>query len=114
MEQSLIDYVIEVFDGVVVDDYGGNITPSRVKNTIFALTLHELSENVIVRTFMYRRKFKKKYCKHILEVQDRKLNQRVVQSKGCSQSGLMGWIANPLFVGSNPILPQDFKGNYEH
>ena len=21
----------------------------------------------------------------------------------------MGWIANPLFVGSNPILPQDLK-----
>ena len=39
MEQSLIDYIIEVFDGVVVDDYGfGNITPSRVKNTIFDLT----------------------------------------------------------------------------
>ena len=35
--------------------------------------------------FTYRRKFKKKYCKHILEVQDRKLNQKGTGFKKAGQ-----------------------------
>ena len=82
MEQSLIDYVIEVFDGVVVDDYGWEHYTIKGKKYDIRFDPSRIEWACDCPSFMYRRKFKKKYCKHILEVQDRKLNQRVVQAKG--------------------------------
>ena len=82
MEQSLIDYIIEVFDGVIVDDYGWEHYTIKGKKYDIRFDPSRIEWACDCPAFMYRRKFKKKYCKHILEVQDRKLNQRVVQAKG--------------------------------
>ena len=82
MEQNIIDYIIEVFDGVVVDDYGWEHYTIKGKKYDIRFDPRRIEWACDCPAFTYRRKFKKKYCKHILEVQDRKLNQRVAQAKG--------------------------------
>ena len=82
MEQSLIDYIIEVFDGVIVDDYGWEHYTIKGKKYDIRFDPSRIEWACDCPAFTYRRKFKNKYCKHILEIQDRKFKQRVAQAEG--------------------------------
>ena len=76
MEQSLIDYVIELFDGVLVDEYGWEHYRIDGKKYDIRFDPSRIEWACDCPAFTYRRKFKKKYCKHIVEIQERKLAER--------------------------------------
>ena len=76
MEQSLIDYIIEVFDGVVVDDYGWDHYPIKGKKYDIRFDPRRIAWACDCPAFKYRRKHRIKYCKHILEIQERNLKRR--------------------------------------
>ena len=77
MEQSIIDYVIELFDGVLIDEYGWEHHRIEGKKYDIRFDPSRLEWACDCPAFTYRRKFKKKYCKHILEIQERKFKARV-------------------------------------
>ena len=76
MEQSLIDYVIELFDGVLVDEYGWEHYQIDGKKYDIRFDPSRIEWACDCPAFTYRRKFKKKYCKHIVEIQEKKLAER--------------------------------------
>lgn len=76
MEQSLIDYVIELFDGVLIDEYGWEHYRIDGKKYDIRFDPSRIEWACDCPAFTYRRKFKKKYCKHIVEIQERKLAER--------------------------------------
>ena len=76
MEQSLIDYVIELFDGVLIDEYGWEHYRIDGKKYDIRFDPSRMEWACDCPAFTYRRKFKKKYCKHIVEIQERKLAER--------------------------------------
>ena len=80
--QELIDLVVKTFDGVIIDDYGWEhyTIPNKKYDIRFDSSRIEWACDCLA--FMYRRKFKKKYCKHIIEIQSKKLEQRVADSRG--------------------------------
>ena len=82
MEQSLIDYLIDVFGGVVLDEYGWEHYTIKDKKYDIRFDPSRIEWACDCPAFTYRRKFKRKYCKHIVEVQDRKLKQRVAANRG--------------------------------
>ena len=82
MEQNIIDYIIEVFDGVVVDYYGWEHYTIKGKKYDIRFDPSRIEWSCDCPAFTYRRKFKRKYCKHIIETQNKKLQQRVAQAEG--------------------------------
>ena len=76
MEQSVIDYVIELFDGVLVDEYGWEHYRIDGKKYDIRFDPSRIEWACDCPAFTYRRKFKKMYCKHIEEIQNRRLAQR--------------------------------------
>ena len=76
MEQSVIDYVIELFDGVLVDEYGWEHYRIDGKKYDIRFDPSRIEWACDCPAFTYRRKFKKKYCKHIVEIQEKKLAER--------------------------------------
>ena len=76
MEQSLIDYVIELFDGVLIDEYGWEHYRIDGKKYDIRFDPSRIEWACDCPAFTYRRKFKKKYCKHIVEIQEKKLAER--------------------------------------
>ena len=82
MEQNIIDYIIEVFDGVVVDGYGWEHYTIKGKKYDIRFDPSRIEWSCDCPAFTYRRKFKRKYCKHIIETQNKKLQQRVAQAEG--------------------------------
>ena len=71
-----VDYLIKKFDGVLVDNYDNYIYTIEDKPYSIRFDPSRVEWFCDCKAFIYRHKFKKKYCKHILEVQDRKFKQR--------------------------------------
>ena len=71
-----IDYLIKKFDGVLVDNYDNYIYAIKDKPYTIRFDPSRVEWSCDCKAFIYRYKFKRKYCKHILEVQDRKFKQR--------------------------------------
>tara|TARA_B100000035_G_scaffold271757_1_gene246763 strand:- start:1365 stop:1637 length:273 start_codon:yes stop_codon:yes gene_type:complete len=80
--QKLIDLIIEKFDGVLIDDYGWEHYKVDGKEYDIRFDPSRIEWACDCMAFKFRRRHKRKYCKHILEVQDRKLNQRVANAEG--------------------------------
>ncbi len=74
--QSLINTVIELFDGVLLDEYGWEHYKIKGKKYDIRFDPSRIEWACDCPAFTYRYKFKKKYCKHILEIQDKKFKQR--------------------------------------
>ena len=73
---SRLDYLIKKFDGVMIDDYGWEHYKVKDKDYDIRFDRSRMEWACDCLAFTYRHKFKKMYCKHILEIQDRKLAQR--------------------------------------
>ena len=73
---DIIDKIIKEFDGVLIDDYGWE--HYKVDNKVYDIRFDRsrLEWACDCKAFTYRHKFKKKYCKHILEVQTNNLAKR--------------------------------------
>ena len=76
MEHPLVQKIIELFDGVLIDEYGWRHYKVEGKDYDISFDPSRLDWACDCPAFKYRYKFKKKYCKHILEVQDKNFNRR--------------------------------------
>ena len=85
---TTIDYLIKKFDGVLVDDYGWEHYKVDGKDYDIRFDRSRIEWACDCKAFTFRHKFKKKYCKHILEVQDNKFKQRVI-SRGRAGAGVV-------------------------
>ena len=73
---DIIDKIIKEFDGVLIDDYGWEHYKVDNKDYDIRFDRSRLEWACDCKAFTYRHKFKKKYCKHILEVQTNNLAKR--------------------------------------
>ncbi|SVC40072.1 uncharacterized protein METZ01_LOCUS292926 [marine metagenome] len=73
---KLLDYLIKKFDGVMIDDYGWEHYKVKDKDYDIRFDRSRMEWACDCLAFTYRHKFKKKYCKHILEIQDINLARR--------------------------------------
>tara|TARA_B100000073_G_scaffold113731_1_gene91975 strand:+ start:3444 stop:3716 length:273 start_codon:yes stop_codon:yes gene_type:complete len=80
--QELFDLIVETFDGVVVDDYGWEHYKVKGKEYDIRFDPSRIEWSCDCKAFTYRHRWGKRYCKHIIEVQDRKFKQRVAEADG--------------------------------
>ena len=80
--QELFDLIVETFDGVVVDDYGWEHYKVKGKEDDIRFDPSRIEWSCDCKAFTYRHRWGKRYCKHIIEVQDRKFKQRVAEADG--------------------------------
>ena len=73
---ELIDLIIEKFDGVLVDDYGWEHYKVKGKDYDIRFDPSRIEWACDCKAFTFRRRHKIKYCKHIEEIQSKKLAQR--------------------------------------
>ena len=76
MEHPLVQQIVELFDGVIVDEYGWRHYKVDEKDYDIRFDPSRIEWACDCPAFKYRYKFKKKYCKHILKVQDDNFNKR--------------------------------------
>ena len=76
MEHPLVQQIIELFDGVLVDEYGWRHYKVKGKDYDIRFDPSRLEWACDCPAYTYRYKFKKKYCKHILQIQDENFNRR--------------------------------------
>ena len=76
MEHPLVQQIIELFDGVLVDEYGWRHYKVKGKNYDIRFDPSRLEWACDCPAYTYRDKFKKEYCKHILQIQDENFNRR--------------------------------------
>tara|TARA_B100000282_G_C31378218_1_gene330003 strand:- start:21 stop:290 length:270 start_codon:yes stop_codon:yes gene_type:complete len=76
-KHPLVKKVMELFDGVLVDEYGWEHYKVDGKDYDVRFDRSRLEWACDCPAFKYRYKFKNKYCKHIIKVQDDKWSQRV-------------------------------------
>tara|TARA_B100000287_G_scaffold202409_1_gene191136 strand:+ start:6333 stop:6593 length:261 start_codon:yes stop_codon:yes gene_type:complete len=74
--KELLDLIIEKFDGIIVDDFGWEHYTIPNKKYDIRFDPSRIEWACDCPAFVYRRRFNKKYCKHITEIQERKLAQR--------------------------------------
>jgi queuine/archaeosine tRNA-ribosyltransferase len=76
IQHPLVEQIIELFDGVLVDEYGWRHYKVDGKDYDIRFDPSRLEWACDCPAFKYRYKFKRKYCKHILKVQDDNFNKR--------------------------------------
>ncbi len=74
--QELIDYVIELFDGTLIDEYGWEHYKVEGKDYDIRFDPSRIEWACDCKAFTFRRRHKIRYCKHILEVQEKRLASR--------------------------------------
>ena len=74
--QELFDLIVETFDGVVIDDYGWEHYKVKGKEYDIRFDPSRIEWSCDCKAFTYRRRWGRKYCKHIMEIQEQKLAQR--------------------------------------
>jgi hypothetical protein len=73
---ELMQKVIDEFDGVLIDDYGWEHYQIKGKKYDIRFDRSRLEWACDCPAFTYRRKFRKTYCKHILEIQERNYKRK--------------------------------------
>ena len=73
---KIIEQIIKEFDGVLIDDYGWEHYKVGGKDYDIRFDRSRIEWACDCPAFKFRHKFKKKYCKHILEVQDNNFARR--------------------------------------
>ena len=75
-KHSLVDIVMDLFDGVLLDDFGWEHYKVKGKDYDIRFDRSRLEWACDCPAFKFRRRHKIKYCKHILEIQERNLARR--------------------------------------
>ena len=73
---DIIDKIIKEFDCVLIDDYGWEHYKVDNKEYDIRFDRSRLEWACDCKAFTFRRRHKIKYCKHIEEIQSKKLAQR--------------------------------------
>ena len=81
MNRETIDYIIQKFDGVVIDEYDRQHHKISGKPYDITFDSSRLEWSCDCKAFIYRRKFNKRYCKHILEIQNKRFALRRKQNE---------------------------------
>jgi len=79
--KELLNKIIEVFDGTIIDEYGWEHFKIEGKPYDICFDAGRLDWTCDCKAFIFRRKFRKRYCKHILQIQEEVMNRRIAQSK---------------------------------
>ena len=72
MNRDTIDYIIELFDGVVIDEYDRQHHKISGKPYDITFDSSRLEWSCNCKAFIYRRKFKKRYCPWSVVIQQSK------------------------------------------
>ena len=68
--QELINYIVDKFDGVILDDYDREVHKVDGKPYNITFDRSRLEWSCSCPAFTFRRKFKTSKCKHIVQVQN--------------------------------------------
>ena len=71
--QELFDLIVETFDGVVVDDYGWEHYKVKGKEYDIRFDPSRIEWSCDCKAFTYRRRWGRKYCKHIKKINNLKM-----------------------------------------
>tara|TARA_B100000902_G_C27262795_1_gene891769 strand:+ start:1202 stop:1483 length:282 start_codon:yes stop_codon:yes gene_type:complete len=87
MNNISIDYILELFDGMLLDPDG--VEHHRVRRKPYDITFdpNRLEWSCSCPAFKFRRRHKRIYCKHIETIQEEKLNERRHQGRGGARVG---------------------------
>ena len=73
---KIVEKIIKEFDGVLIDEYDWEHYKVGGKDYDIRFDRSRIEWACDCPAFKFRHKFKKKYCKHILEVQDNNFARR--------------------------------------
>ena len=73
---KIIEKIIKEFDGVLIDEYDWEHYKVDGKDYDIRFDRSRLEWACDCPAFKFRHKFKKKHCKHIIEIQDKKFKTR--------------------------------------
>ena len=75
-DTELQELLIEKFDGSIIDDYGWEHYSIKGKKYDIRFDRSRIEWACDCPSFTFRRRHKIKYCKHIMEIQSKKLKAR--------------------------------------
>ena len=79
--KQLVNYIIDKFDGVIIDDYDREV--HKVDGKPYNITFDRSRVEWICScpAFTYRRRFKTSKCKHIVQVQNERFQKLTERNK---------------------------------
>ena len=79
--QQLLDYIIDEFDGVILDDYDREVHKVDGKPYNITFDRSRLEWSCSCPAFTYRRRFKTSKCKHIVQIQNERFEKLTKRNK---------------------------------
>ena len=79
--QQLINYIIDKFDGVILDEYDREVHKVDGKPYNITFDRSRLEWSCICQAFTYRRRFKTSKCKHIVQIQNERFEKLTKRNK---------------------------------
>ena len=79
--QQLINYIIDKFDGVILDEYAREVHKVDGKPYNITFDRSRLEWSCSCPAFTYRRRFKTSKCKHIVQIQNERFEKLTKRNK---------------------------------
>ena len=79
--QELIDYIIDKFDGTIIDDYEREIYKVGGKPYDITFDRSRVEWSCSCPAFTFRRRHKISKCKHIIQIQNEKFEKLTKRNK---------------------------------
>ena len=79
--EQLTNYIIDKFDGVILDDYDREVHKVDGKPYNITFDRSRLEWSCSCPAFTYRRRFKTSKCKHIVQVQNERFQKLTERNK---------------------------------
>jgi len=79
--KQLVNYIIDKFDGVIIDDYDREVHKVDGKPYNITFDRSRIEWSCSCPAFTYRRRFKTSKCKHIVQVQNERFKKLTKRNK---------------------------------
>ena len=79
--EQLVNYIIDKFDGVILDDYDREVHKVDGKPYNITFDRSRVEWSCSCPAFTYRRRFKTSKCKHIVQVQNERFQKLTERNK---------------------------------
>ena len=79
--KQLVNYIIDKFDGVIIDDYDREVHKVDGKPYNITFDRSRVEWSCSCPAFTYRRRFKTSKCKHIVQVQNERFQKLTERNK---------------------------------
>tara|TARA_B100001250_G_scaffold412278_1_gene443069 strand:+ start:3580 stop:3828 length:249 start_codon:yes stop_codon:yes gene_type:complete len=79
--KQLVNYIIDKFDGVIIDDYDREVHKVDGKPYNITFDRSRVEWSCSCPAFTYRRRFKTSKCKHIVQVQNERFQKLTKRNK---------------------------------